>query len=242
MHRRRSDRGALHAVVVALFALLLVAAGTVQADFLLPPEFGDRVEVLATFDSRQVVIPTERAVYAEQQGVATTLIGNALLPEGKGGVYEGKVVRVKEPLALYRVYSAREFARSGRGRVGGWWTPLPPARGVSRPEYRRRYEICESFNPDLDRVVACRIYPGALLVVGPGQSVDEQTCGRTGESYAADGDKRYPQIYLFEAFRHQFVMGDERTPLQDTELYLGCPAAADDRSFDWYAGEREAAR
>lgn len=235
MNRRYPRGGSGHVLIVALLALLLLCPEAVRADFLLPPELRDRVEVLATFDSGQVLLATRLAAYAEQHQVATNLIGSALMPEGKGGVYEGKVVKVKEPLWLYRVYSAKEYARTGRGRIGGWWTSLPPGRGVSRAEYRRRYEICRSFNPDLDRVVRCRIYPGALIVVGPGQSVDEQTCGKAGESYAADGEKRSLQIYAFEAFRHQFVIDDEGSPLQDIERYIGCPVEAADRPYDWYA-------
>jgi hypothetical protein len=227
-------------VLLVLLALLIPGVG--RADFLFPPEIRDNVEVVASFDRKQVVIPTEQAAYAEQHRVATALIGNTLMAEGKGGVYEGKVVKVRQAFPLYRVYSAGEYARTGRGRVGGWWTPVPPAKGVTPAEYRRRYEICQSFNPDLDRVVQCRIYPGALLVIGPGQSVDEETCAKAGESYAADGEKRNLQIYLFEAFRHQFTIADDQTPLKDIERYIGCPADTSDRAYDWYSGGEKAAR
>lgn len=231
-------RGATVALILVL--LILLATETVRADFMLPAEIRDKVELIASFDSRELIIPIGQAVYAEQSRIAASLVANALMSEGKGGVYEGKVVKVRQAFPLYRVYSSKEYTRTGRGRVGGWWTPLPPARGVSRLEYRRRYEICERFNPDLDRVVACRLYPGALLVIGPGQSVDEKTCGKAGENYAADGEKRNLQIYLFEAFRHQFTIRDAQTPLQDIDHYIGCPADTDDRSYDWYSGGEKA--
>lgn len=236
MTHRYFWHGAGNMAVVALLVLILLLPETGQADFLLPPEIRDRVDVVASFDSNQVVTTTEQAAYAEQRRVATDLIGNALMADGKGGVYEGKVIRVRQAFPIYRVYSAREYARTGSSRIGGWWTPVSPGRGLSRAEYRQRYEICERFNPDLDRVVACRVYPGALLVIGPGQSVDEQTCAKAGERYAADREKRNLQIYLVEAFRHQFIIRDDRTPLQDIEHYIGCPSDAADRPYDWYSG------
>jgi hypothetical protein len=236
LNHRYPWRGAGNAVVVALLVLILLLPETGRADFSLPPELREKVDVVSTFDSNQVVTATEQAAYAEQRRVATDLIGNALMAVGKGGVYEGKVVRVRQAFPIYRVYSAREYARTGRSRIGGWWTSVPPGRGISRAEYRRRYEICESFNPDLDRVVACRVYPGALLVIGPGQSVDEKTCGRAGEGYAADSGKRNLQVYLADAFRHEFIIRDDQTPLQDIEHYIGCPSDAADRPYDWYSG------
>lgn len=240
MNQRCPYRGSGNAIGLLLLALLSMLPGAGRADFLLPAEIRDRVEVLATFDPTQVVTVTEQAAYAEQRHVARDLIGDALKPAGKGGVYEGKIVKVSQAFPLYRVYSVKEYARTGRGRIGGWWTHIPPARGVSRLEYRRRYEICESFNPDLDRVVQCRIYPGALLVIGPGQSVDEGTCGKGGESYVADSGKRNLQIYLVEPFRHQFTIRDAQAPLQDIERYIGCPADTADRSYDWYSGGEKA--
>lgn len=235
-----TQHGALRCIadrlVLTLTVLVLMLPATGQADFQLPREIRDRVEVIASFDARQLAIPTEQAVFIEQQHVATNLISNSLKPEGKGGVFEGKVVKVKQPFPVYRVYTKKADSRTGRNnRFGGWWTPVPPGQGMSMTEYRRRYEICDSFNPDLDRVVQCRIYPGALLVIGPGQSVDEATCGKAGESYAADNGKENLQMYLFDMYRHSFTIRDDQTPLPDTEHYIGCPEEALDRPFAGYS-------
>lgn len=228
-------------VVATLLSFVLAVPVTVRADFMLPDEIRDKVEVVSTFDSRQVSTVIDKAAYAEQQRVSTNLIGNALKPEGKGGVYEGKVVRVTQAFPLFRVYTQKKDPRTGlNNRFGGWWTHIPPAKGTSKGDYRRHYEICGSFNPDLDRVVKCRIYPGALLLIGPGQSVDEQTCGKPGESYAADTGMENLQIFLFAMFSHRFTISDEKTPLQDVDHYIGCPVESVDRTFEWYTGERGA--
>jgi hypothetical protein len=224
---------------LAILSIVLILPKTGLADFVLPSEIRDKVEVIATFDSKQVVTATNKAIFAEQQHVYTNLLGNALKPEGKGGVYEGKILKIKHKFAIYRAYTKKEDLRTGRNnRFGGWWTHVPPGNGVSKSDYRRRYEICESFNHDLDQVERCWIYPGALLLIGPGQSVDEQTCGKPGESYASDSGKENLQIFIFEMFSHNFLSQNEQTPLKDIEQYVGCPGESDDHPFDWYSGGR----
>jgi len=196
----------------------------------------DKVEIISTFDSKQVAIPTEKVRYAEQQHVFTNLVGNALKPEGKGGVFEGKILKVNKTFPIFRVYTKKANPQTGRNnRFGGWWAFVPPGKGISKSDYRQHYEICENFNHDLDRVVQCWIHPGALLLTGPGQSVDESTCGKLGESYASDAKKENLQIFIFEMFNHSFISRDWHTTLKDIEHYVGCPAESDDRSFDWYS-------
>ncbi|NVN90183.1 MAG: hypothetical protein HXX11_06225 [Desulfuromonadales bacterium] len=236
MTQNRAIRCIAHRAALALSVFVLMLPAAAQADFPLPREIRDRVEVISTFDAKQVLIPTEKATFVEQQHVATNLISSALKPEGKGGVYEGKIVKVKQAFPIFRVYTKRVNPQTGRNnRFGGWWTSLPPGKGMTTIEYRKRYEICDSFNPDLDRVVQCRIYPGALLLIGPGQSVDESTCGKAGESYTADSGKENLQLYLFEMYSHSFTIRDDQTPLPDIEHYIGCPVEAVDRSFDGYS-------
>ena len=237
MKQKISFHFMVNAAAITLVAFLLTLPTTSQADFLLPSTIRENVEVISTFDSKQVVTATEKARYAEQQQVYANLIGNALKPEGDGGVYEGKVLKVNKTFPIYRVYTKKGDPKTGRNnRFGGWWTHVPPGKGISKADYRRRYEICESFNRDLDRVVQCWIYPGALLLIGPGQSVSEGTCRKPGESYASDTGKDNLQIYIFEMFNHNFLSRNGETPLQDIEQYIGCPAESDDRSFDWYSG------
>lgn len=236
MNQKLAFRFTVNTRIIAVLAFVLILPNSGQADFPLPNEIRDKVEVISTFDTRQVVTPNEKAEYAEQQHVYTNLIGNALKPEGKGGVYEGKVVKVRKTFPIFRVYTKKENPQTGHNnRFGGWWTYVPPGKGISKSDYRRRYEICESFNHDLDRVVRCRIYPGVLLLIGPGQSVSEDTCGKAGENYASDTAKENLQIFIFDVFNHSFPIRDAQTPLNDTEHYIGCPSESDDRPFEWYS-------
>ncbi len=236
MNRKHPYRSGMKLPIITILGLVLILPAIVRADFPLPNEIRDNVEVIATFDAKQVVTPAEKAGYAEQQHVYTNLIGNALKPEGKGGVYEGKVLNVKKPFPIFRVYTKKENPETGRNnRFGGWWIHVPPGKGTSKSDYRRRYEICESFNHDLDRVVQCRIYPGALLLIGPGQSVNEDLCGKKGESYASDTGKENLQIFIFDMFNHSFLSRDQQAPLQDEEHYIGCPEESNDLSFDWFS-------
>jgi len=236
MNRKAPFLFPANTTIIATLALILVLPVLSRADFPLPDEIVDNVEIIATFDSKQVVTPTEKAGYAEQQHIYANLIGNALKTEGKGGVYEGKVLKVKKTFPIFRVYTKRENPQTGHNnRLGGWWTHVPPAKGISKSDYRRRYEICESFNHDLDRVVQCRIYPGALLLIGPGQSVTEDLCAKPGESYASDTKKENLQIFVFDMYNHSFQIRDALAPLKDTEHYIGCPAETDDRLFEWYS-------
>jgi len=222
--------------VMSILIFVMFVSNVALADFPLPDEIRDKVEVIATFDSKQVVTSTDMAVYAEQQHLYTNLLGNAYKPEGKGGVFEGKILKTKKSFPLYRVYTKKADPRTGRNnRFGGWWTPVPPGKGSTKSDYRRRYEICESFNPDLDRVAQCWVYPGAVLLIGPGQSVDERTCGKPGESYAADAGKGNLQIFIFEMFNHSFPAHSELAPLLDIDHFIGCPSEGDDRPFDGYA-------
>ncbi len=233
MNQKLPIRFTVNTPIIVILALLLVLPACVRTGFPLPDEIRDNVEVISTFDAKQVVTPAEKAGYAEQQHVYTDLIGNALKPIGKGGVYEGKVLKVKKVLPIFRVYTKKVNPQTGRNnRFGSWWTFVPPGKGMKKTDYRKSYEICESFNPDLDRVARCSIYPGALLLTGPGQSVDASTCGKPDESYPADTGRDDLQIFIYQMFNHAFQTPDQH---EDDLHYIGCPPESDDRSFEWYS-------
>ncbi|HET6420937.1 MAG TPA: hypothetical protein VFG19_12305 [Geobacteraceae bacterium] len=233
MNQKLPFRFIMKTPIIAILAFILILPTVTRADFPLPVEIRDKVEVISTFDSKQVATPVEKAGYAEQQHVYTDLIGNALKPAGKGGVYEGKVLKVKKVLPIFRVYTKKTNPQTGRNnRFGSWWTFVPPGRGITKTDYRKGYEICESFNPDLDRVAQCSIYPGALLLMGPGQSVDSNTCGNPDESYPADIGKNDLQIFIYQMYNHAFQTPDQH---EGDVNYIGCPPETDDRSFEWYS-------
>jgi hypothetical protein len=69
--------------------------------------------------------------------------------------------------------------------MGQWWSYDPP-RGTLQA-YRSDYEICVAWN-DLTHVATCTLKKGAVVAVGPGNSVSAATCGDAAgkESYPAD--------------------------------------------------------
>jgi hypothetical protein len=142
----------------------------------------------------------------------------AVKPPGEGGVSEGLVVRLVEDRPVYRLWNGPERvdANGFTNRLGGWWAfdaPIGPREG-----YRERYEVCRAWN-ELAWVVTCTLRAGAVVVVGPGQSVSAETCGdETGvEQYAANPVDW--QVYVDRAWARQ---PDE----------LDCPAAEADYAAD----------
>jgi hypothetical protein len=97
---------------------------------------------------------------------------------GKGALCEGKVFTVKQPVTVYRVFSASYETSKRAGPLGAYWSFQKPAQ--TSAAYRAAYEICPEWN-DLDTLNECTIDPGAKVVLGPGQSA---TCN-DGISYPA---------------------------------------------------------
>ena len=83
---------------------------------------------------------------------------------GQGGICHGRVFEVREPLRVYRLWDA-----GLQNPLGHWWTLRAP--DGSREAYRQTYAICRTWSA-LDQAIACRLKPGALVVIGPGQSAD----------------------------------------------------------------------
>lgn len=139
----------------------------------------------------------------------------AVKAPGAGGVSEGYVVRLAEDLPVYRLWNGPEVvdARGFTNRLGPWWAAEAP-RG-SEARYREDYAVCEAWN-QLRFEAACTLKAGAVLVIGPGQSVSADTCGAPAESYAAQPDRW--QIYIHQPW----ARGEE----------LVCPPEAQDRPVD----------
>jgi hypothetical protein len=88
-------------------------------------------------------------------------------------------------------------ARGNTNRMGQWWAFDAPSGPVDG--YRRDYEVCVAWN-DLTWVATCTLKAGAVVAIGPGQSVSAATCGDASgqESYAANpGDW---QVYVEKAW------------------------------------------
>lgn len=96
---------------------------------------------------------------------------------GKGALCEGKVFTAKEPVTVYRVFSADYATSKQAGPLGAYWTFAKPTG--KQADYRATYEICAEWNK-LDTLNECTIDAGAKVILGPGQSA---TCDG-GTEYA----------------------------------------------------------
>jgi hypothetical protein len=159
-----------------LLPLLVVLGGCVSLDSgsddeRLPSQLAGKAEVLSTTDADYL-----RAV-----------ITSAVKAAGEGGVVEGTVIRLKQDVTVWRMWSGptKKNASGLTNRIGGWWSYDAPIG--TQAQYRTAYEICNGWN-DLTWVAKCTMKAGAVVVIGPGQSVSAQTCGDvTGaETYPAN--------------------------------------------------------
>lgn len=100
---------------------------------------------------------------------------------GKGALCEGKVFTVKQPITVYRVFTAKFEAAKKAGPTGAYWTLQKPSG--ARDAYRSTYEICTEWN-DLDMLNECKVDVGAKVVLGPGQSADCEGGTKYGQSAA----------------------------------------------------------
>lgn len=183
-----------------LLLLGLPACAPVAQDggALLPPQFQGKMVALAKDDPAYAKAGAESAVK----------------PEGKGGVSQAVVVRLSQDLPVYRLWNG-PAATGNSNRLGSWWAFDAP-KGT-REGYRRAYEICGTWN-ELAWVATCTLKQGAVVALGPGQSVSAETCGDDSgyETYRANG--RDWQIYVAKAWERP----DE----------LACPPATGDYRAD----------
>ena len=96
---------------------------------------------------------------------------------GKGSLCEGKVFIAREPVTVYRVFSASWKTSKLAGPKGAFWTLERPSGTAA--QYRATYEICQEWN-DLDMLNECQIEKGAKVVLGPGQSA---TCEKSAGAF-----------------------------------------------------------
>jgi hypothetical protein len=137
----------------------------------------------------------------------------AVSAPGKGATSAALVVRLKEDVPVYRAWSGTEPSEHPRqaDRLGQWWSFDDP-RGLTRESFRRAYGVCSAWN-QLRKVATCRLLKGAVVAVGPPQSVDASTCG-TAEAYP-------PNLAAWQVYIHRAW---ERKDLV-------CPPEQQDRDF-----------
>ena len=143
-------------------------------------------------------------------------VAAAVKPAGEGNVYRAMVVQLTRDILVYRMWNgpASVDANGRTNRIGSWWTYDVP-RGAQR-DYRRSYEICTVWNT-LAFVATCTLKKGAVVAIGPGNSVSARTCGDpTGREAYPPNDRNW-QLYLSKAFE-RIGPGKE----------LECPDVAED--------------
>ena len=153
-------------------ALLTLAGAQAQADTLALP---------ASLQGKAVKLAPSDPDYAR------AAVENAVKPAGQGGVSDAIVVKITQDIPVYRMWNGPGDvnAQGNTNRMGGWWSYDAPKGAVEG--YRKAYEICNDWNK-LKWVATCTLKAGAVVAIGPGQSVSAQTCGDpTGvEQYPAN--------------------------------------------------------
>ena len=171
------------------------------------------------------------ALPAQLQGKAVVLadtdadhargdLAGAVKAPGEGGLTEGLVVRLTADIPVYRMWSGPEKkdSRGNTNRLGQWWAYDAPTG--TQASYRAAYEICGGWN-DLTWVVKCTLKAGAVVTIGPGQSVSAATCGDASgqESYPANPEDW--QVFVAKAWTR---LGPDKE--------LDCPDEAMDYQAD----------
>jgi hypothetical protein len=91
------------------------------------------------------------------------LLQSAIGSDLEGKLCEGKVLRAKAPVKVYRVWD-KEKPYSAYGR---WWSLEEPK--ASKDEYRKKNNICPEWSK-LNVMNHCELKVGTKIVVGTGQS------------------------------------------------------------------------
>jgi hypothetical protein len=92
------------------------------------------------------------------------MLAQALGASLKGGICAGKTFKINQPLQVYRLWDGQIAA----SQYGSWWALTRP--NGSRDAYRQDYGICPNWSA-LNRLTACTVKPGTVIVIGSTQSV-----------------------------------------------------------------------
>jgi hypothetical protein len=207
----RNDLQMRRAVLVLALIILPACAHRVP----LHDASGATVEVPRQLaSSLELVGPDDKDYVAADPADATAAPGN-------GNVSKAVVVRLTRDRPVYRLWAgpAVRDAQGLTSRLGQWWTFDPPSG--TRTDFRRRYAVCVKWDT-LQWVARCTLRRGAVVVIGPGNSVSAQTCGDpTGrENYPAN-DRDW-QVFIHQAWNRT------GTPNGD----LSCPDESQDYQDD----------
>ena len=178
-----------------------------------PPAGAARLGLPAPLQGKAVLLPKGDPDEARAD------LASAVKPPGQGGISDGIVVRLTSDVTVWRMWDgpAKKDASGRTNRLGQWWSYDAP-RGTQQ-SYRTIYEIRLSWN-ELTYMAQCTLKKGAVVAIGPGNSVSAKTCAdATGkESYpAAPNDW---QVWISKVW----ARGEELSCPADTVDYAADPA------------------
>ena len=192
--------------VLSAFLTLWIATSYAETPLALPAALQGKAEVVAATDPD----------YARADAAS------AVKPAGQGGISQGLVVRLTADVPVYRMWSGpdKKDSRGNTNRIGQWWSYDAPQGALTG--YRTDYEICQGWN-DLTWVATCTLQKGAVVVIGPGQSVSAETCADPfgKEAYPANAEDW--QVYVSKAWTRLGTDKELNCPA-DTADYLADPA------------------
>lgn len=109
------------------------------------------------------------------------LVPSRFVPgKDQGGLQFGLVAKVEKPIKLWRVFTSQPTGCGGAKAEGGWWSAQDP-RPRGKATYRKLNAVCESWN-DFGEVIECTAQPGAVVVIGPTESVSAAGCSCKGHT------------------------------------------------------------
>ena len=207
---------------LSVLVLLIALAGCASRVSVHAPS-GETIALpRAVASSVELVAPGDGAYASADPGGATG-------EPGTGKVTKPFVVRLTRDLSVYRLWSGPNV-RDGQGRtsrIGEWWTFDRPSGTLAG--FRRRYEVCEKWDT-LRWVATCTLRRGAVVVIGPGQSVSADTCGDPSGRERYPGNDRDFQVYIREAWNRlgtpngDLICPDERRDYQNDPGNIAKPA------------------
>ncbi len=152
--------------------LALAISGCAQ----LPVNTADQVKGESGIDGVPCIGTVENVAPGLVEFGVAPLLAQAQRPSGGGYLCVAKSFAVTQPVRLYRLIDSTQ----PYSKFGSFWSFDRPAG--TREDYRAKFAICKQWS-QLDRLVACDVRPGTLIVVGTTQSSDcgqDFSYGKTG--------------------------------------------------------------
>ena len=148
---------------ICAVVLALAISGCAQ----LPANLATVVKVDSGIDGLPCVGTIESAAPGLVEFGNAPLQAQAQRPSGGGYLCSAKTFAITQPVRLYRLIDSTQTY----SKLGGFWSFDRPTG--TRDDYRARFAICKQWSL-LDRLMACDVRPGTLIVVGTTQSAN---CG-----------------------------------------------------------------